>query len=87
MDTGPMDSHDILGIDAVPAERVALRKVATCAPLDLTPYVTMVNKTLANEVVDEFLQVYIGEQMDTPGNYTYEYDTHESWVSIGYDLQ
>ncbi len=49
MDTGQMDSHEILGIDA---ERVTLRKVATCAPLDLAPYTEEVNQTLAKSFTD-----------------------------------
>lgn len=86
MDTGQMDSHDMLGIDAVPSERVTLRKVATCAPLHLAPYVTLANKTLGDGAIDEFLQVDIGE-MSGAGNWTYEYDTHASYINIGYDLQ
>jgi hypothetical protein len=87
MDTGQMDSHDILGLDAVPAERVTLRKIATCAPLHLSPYATLVNRTLGDEETDEFLWVDIGEMSGADGNWTYQYDTHSSWMNIGYDLQ
>lgn len=87
MDTGPLDSHEILGIDAIPSERVTLRKVATCAPLHMSPYATLKNVTIGNGIVDEYLQVNIGEMSETNGNWTYEYDIHASFVNIGYDLQ
>lgn len=68
------------------AERVTLRKVATCAPLHLSPYATLVNQTLGDGATDEFLLVDIGK-MSEAGNWTFEYDTHSSWINIGYDLQ
>lgn len=83
-----MDSHYILGIDAVPSERVTLRKVATCAPLHIAPYAIIVNQTIgSSDIVDEYIQIDIGEMSEVVGNWTYEYDTHASWVNIGYDLQ
>jgi hypothetical protein len=84
MDTGPLDSHDILGIDSVPSERVTIRKVATCAPLHIAPYATLVNQTVGN-TIDEYAQVDIGPMSGE--NWTYEYDTHASLINIGYDLQ
>jgi hypothetical protein len=87
MDTGQMDSHDILGIDSIPSERVTLRKVATCSPLHIAPYATVVNQTFPNGITDEFIQVAIGEMSEVKGNWTYEYNVHASYVNLGYDLQ
>ena len=88
MDTGPLDSHEVLGIDAVPSDRVTLRKVATCAPLHLAPFATVANETIGtSDIVDEYIQVDIGPMSEVQGNWTYEYDTHASYINIGYDLQ
>jgi hypothetical protein len=46
MDTSALDSHDHLGLNPKPSERVTFRKVATCAPVTTKPYVTVVNHSL-----------------------------------------
>ncbi|KAF8855323.1 hypothetical protein BDZ45DRAFT_506545 [Acephala macrosclerotiorum] len=87
MDTGALDSHDILGIDAKPSERVTLRKVATCTPIRAQPYAVLANQTVAGgEMTDEYIQLNMGTAF--PGfNWTYEYNTHSYYVNEGYDLQ
>lgn len=88
MDTGPINSHDDLGIDAIPSERVTLRKVASCAPMHMKPYSTIQNITIGGgDYVDEFLQLNIGEFAGASGNWTFEYNLHASLVNIGYDIQ
>ncbi|PLB43270.1 hypothetical protein P170DRAFT_514532 [Aspergillus steynii IBT 23096] len=43
MDTGMLDSHVHLGLNAPPKDRIFYRKNATCAPLDLTNYTEILN--------------------------------------------
>jgi hypothetical protein len=88
MDTGPMDSNSVLGLNAPLSERITLRKLAVCAPLHLAPYVQILNKTIGDSsIVDEYIDVYIGGIQGTSENWTYEYNTHSALVSIGYDFQ
>ena len=90
MDTGPMDSHSTLGLNAKPSERVTVRKLATCAKVNGTTYGTTVNQTVRGET-DEFVQVLMGvtrlSNGDVAYNYTYKYNTHTSSVGVGYGLQ
>lgn len=86
MDTGPMDSHNILGLDSKASERVTVRKVSTCAPIDVRPYAQLVNKTFGG-VVEEYLQLFMGPVEGTSANWTFEYNTYEFLINIGYDFQ
>lgn len=46
MDTGPIDSHHVLGINVPKADRITYRNVATCSSLRTPPkYRTVWNKT------------------------------------------
>jgi hypothetical protein len=86
MDTGPLDSHSILGLNANPSERITLRKVATCAPIIANPYAVVVNQSVDGGLeVDQFIQVAMGPA-EGP-NFTYQYNTHAVFVQIGYDLE
>ncbi|KAE8443412.1 hypothetical protein EG329_001893 [Mollisiaceae sp. DMI_Dod_QoI] len=87
MDTGYLDSHDTLGIDAKPSERVALRKVVTCSPINTSPYAVFVNQSIeGGDMVDEYIQLGMGLAYEGY-NWTYEYNTHAYYVNEGYDLQ
>lgn len=85
MDTGLLDSHFVLGLNAKDSERVTVRKVSTCAPLHVSPYGNLSNQTLG-PYVDEFIQIYIGPIQGST-NWTYEYNKHSLYINIGYDLQ
>lgn len=85
MDTGLLNSHDDLGINAPKSERVAFRKVSTCAPLLMRPYARLENETV-NGATFEFLRLYLGTQ-DPPYNWTYEYNMKETSINIGYDVR
>lgn len=89
LDTGLLNSHEIFGLNAEESQRVNVRKIATCAPLHLTPYVTTVNKTVGQMWIDEFVQIYIGDLgAGLPGmNWTYEYNLHAAWSGFGYNLE
>jgi hypothetical protein len=74
MDTGPMDSHSTLGLNAKPSERVTVRKLATCAVVAAAPYKRLVNLTY-NTGSDVLDQVMMGPRLNPDGsnltNYTY----------------
>lgn len=86
MDTGPLDSHSILGLNANPSERITLRKVAACVPIIAYPYAVVVNQSVDGGLeVDRFIQVAMGPVPGT--NFTYEYDTHAISALTGYVLE
>ncbi|KAH6679397.1 hypothetical protein B0J14DRAFT_686453 [Halenospora varia] len=97
MDTGYLDSHKIFGLNAVPEERVVVRKKTTCSPLRLRNWVAAVNTTLgdpSDPVTDPFIQVYIGgvNENDPANaviarNYTYRWNAHNVFMERGYELQ
>jgi hypothetical protein len=94
MDTGYLDSHEIFGLNAVPEERVAVRKKTTCSPLRLRNWVDAVNTTLgdpSDPVTDPFIQVYIGGFSENDPalarNYTYRWNGHNVFMERGYDIQ
>ncbi|KAE9377655.1 hypothetical protein N431DRAFT_302583, partial [Stipitochalara longipes BDJ] len=86
MDTGLLDSHDHLGINARGSERIAVRKVATCAPVHVTPYVVIFNETFGDGNVDTLANVQLGDIGDGTGT-TWTYDLHLQFMNIGYELQ
>lgn len=87
MDTGPLDSHRILGIDAPPSDRISVRKVATCAPLGLSPYTKTENLTMYDGTKDKYLHFFLGPLNNSDTNWTVEYNTHASEVGLGYNLE
>jgi hypothetical protein len=87
MDTGPLDSHHVLGLNAKSSERVTARKVVTCAPVHIAPYANFVNITFPDGRTDNFGQLYLGAPGTNTTNVTYEYDFHAQYIDLGYDLQ
>ena len=86
LDTGLIDSHATLGINARHADRLQYRKVTTCAVLRTVPYQTMYNTTDGSEV-----QQMVGYSYgNIPGmglnNYTYEYNINDVVGNNGYAL-
>lgn len=88
MDTGPIDSHAVLGINAPEHERVTYRKVTTCSPVHLRGHVQDWNNTDkgAGTYGETFQQFYLGPIVDV-SNFTYEYSEHSYYDSIGYTLK
>lgn len=89
--TGPLDSHEVLGLNAPVSERVTIRKATTYAPVKVGDYAKYVNKTvvealgIAGTVKDLCIQLSVGS-MKGVQNFTYAYNTHASVTGIGYDL-
>lgn len=88
MDTGPIDSHFGLGINAPRADRVTFRKKTTCAPLNSTDVGRIENVTIADTAVadDQFYRYYYGP-LEGLSNFTYEYYPRAVFANVGYGLK
>ena len=77
MDTGLIDSHDDLGINAPRIHRVQYRKVTTCSPIQTKDYRTEVNDTDINSPTfnDTLVRYFYGDAV-VDANYTYQYNKH-----------
>ena len=86
MDTGLIDSHDDLGVNAPKMHRVKYRKVTTCSPLQTKDYRTEVNDTDINSPTfnDTLVRYFYGDA--TGANYTYQYDKRSLQNDDGYTL-
>jgi hypothetical protein len=80
MDTGLLDSHADLGINAPPQNRVSFRRVTTCAPLHATPWGTFQNDS------NDGLVIYINAGPNPPWNYTFSYNHRAGSDGFGYAL-
>ena len=86
MDTGPMDSHTVLGLNAHASNRVTLRKVATCAPIHTKPFAELVNFTYDTAGdQDQYIQYNLGPIINST-TYTYSYNVHTALTNVGYNL-
>ncbi|KAK5113614.1 hypothetical protein LTR85_010843 [Meristemomyces frigidus] len=90
MDTGLMDSNDALGLNGPESERVAYRKVTTCAPIHTGQnYGLGTLKTGAGEFEDPVIYLYMGPMVNDGvvlTNYTFLYDEHTLVDNDGYQL-
>ena len=88
IDTGLIDSHKHLGINARSKNRVSFRKVVTCAPVNYDGYVSEVPDNTTNGY--DFIQYNLGPVGDiTTGivsNYTISYSSHTPNDHIGYTV-
>ncbi|KAK2808658.1 hypothetical protein FQN50_004522 [Emmonsiellopsis sp. PD_5] len=93
MDTGPLESHQILGINARPADRVTIRMRTTCAPLKTEGYTTMIQGkgvigALPNDNIIKYNYGPITSATtdEITQNHTFEYNTHTYQDKIGYTV-
>ena len=88
MDTGPIDSHQVLGINAPPTDRITYRKVTTCSPIKTKGYATEWNNTDkgALNYGDTSERLNYGPMPDVGINYTFEYNEHTASLMTGYQL-
>lgn len=90
MDTGLLDSHDTLGINAPPQNRVQYRKVTTCAPLTHKGFVGVYNSTGApseeGSSGDFIFQFLYGPTYNGTRNSTLDYNTRAAVALGGYSL-
>ncbi|KAG9238377.1 hypothetical protein BJ875DRAFT_513005 [Amylocarpus encephaloides] len=94
LDTGYIDSHGSLGLNAEISDRVFMRQLATCAPIGLIDYTSIVEDTLGFENVP-YLRISIGSMVYNSSsydsswntNYTFDWNTQTVYTRRGYDLQ
>jgi hypothetical protein len=80
MDTGLLDSHADLGINAPPQHRILFRRMTTCAPIHATQWATSQNESQVG------LVTYINAGPNPPWNYTFSYAHHAGIDGFGYNL-
>ncbi|KAJ9651305.1 hypothetical protein H2198_009399 [Neophaeococcomyces mojaviensis] len=85
LDTGDIDSHNNLGINASPGDRLKYRRITTCAVLNSTSYVQGWNGTLTNSVgprpAPETAYAYYGPSLNTKTDFTYSYSNYASFFT------
>ena len=86
MDTGLIDTHESIGINARKEERAQYRKVTTCAPIQTKDYGRAINDTKIDSPTkgDTLIQYFYGNSEDL--NHTYQYNTHSLVEEHGYEL-
>ncbi|KAL8682670.1 MAG: hypothetical protein Q9186_001266 [Xanthomendoza sp. 1 TL-2023] len=85
MDSGLLDSHSALGINAPGSDRLQYRKIRTCSPIHFSTYVEEVNHTNQNTDGDRRFNIMLGEVLGVT-NYTLQYNLHSLADGIGYAL-
>lgn len=87
MDSGLLDSHSDIGINARESGRVQYRKVTTCSPIHFSSYVRDFNDTDPDHLAygDRLFDIMLG---GAPGitDYTLRYNMHTKVDNIGYAL-
>lgn len=82
MSTPPLDSHEMLGINASPKDRVTIQINATCSPIGTGEYV--VNSVINNATAVSF---FLGPILNNTVNTTYQYSYHVKVADVGYKLE
>ncbi|KIW71682.1 hypothetical protein PV04_03820 [Phialophora macrospora] len=83
LDTGYIDSHDDLGINAKPEDRIRYRRVTTCTVLNDTNYITGWNGMIANAsspgASPDTAYANFGPSIYKNTNWTYSYSNFASF--------
>src|SRR5437763_13064761 len=84
MDTGLVDSHLDLGVNARPEYRIKYRRVTTCALIYVNRWVRVGNDSIAGGAV--YIDAGPFRGYDITLNYTFYYPLHTGRDRIGYQL-
>lgn len=79
--TGSIDSHEDLGINAKPADRISLQTSATCSPVH---YKDLVKPALFGNYT--FLEFFMGPIPNIGQNFTWDYNVLTGGTSVTYQL-
>ncbi|ETS75787.1 hypothetical protein PFICI_12731 [Pestalotiopsis fici W106-1] len=86
LDTGPINTNDVLGLNAPEGERSSYRSVLSCAPIVTDGYATQRNTSNGNFVQYNYGQLRMGSlENQTMVNYTLETNDLESQYSRSRD--
>ena len=85
MTTNPLDSHDMLGINADPEDRVTLQKHVTCAQVRAGDLVN-IRHVDKNETAFTLLEYHLGPNFAGKTDYTYHYNTVGQYTDATYIL-
>ncbi|KAL8725056.1 MAG: hypothetical protein Q9166_007587 [cf. Caloplaca sp. 2 TL-2023] len=86
MDSGLIDSHETLGINAKTSDRVQYRKVTTCSILRTKEYAYEFNSTGSGTEVLQLIRYNYAMRVDDNKNYTFLYNTDDVVGNNGYAL-
>lgn len=91
MDSGPINSHTDLGINAPKKDRITYQKITTCSPIHGTPFAKIVNANETDEAdlypPDTVLQRYfLGPIHGFNETWTFEYNTWAPLDGFGYQI-
>ena len=92
LDSGLVDSHADLGINAPPKNRVAYQKVTTCSPIHSTRFAQIVSANATDEASfwppdTQLQQFYFGPIKEVNASYTFEYSDWAPLDGFSYDLK
>jgi hypothetical protein len=92
LDSGLIDSHIGLGINAPPKNRVTYQKITTCSPIHSTQFARIVWANTTDEAdywppETQLQQFYFGPIEGTNVSYTFEYSDWAPLDGFGYDLE
>ncbi|KAM7218680.1 hypothetical protein V8F06_005999 [Rhypophila decipiens] len=83
LDTGLLDSHEHVGLNAKPEHRVLWRKTLHCAPLVTEGYKSLYNQSVDDKPPKPMVRYHYGKwaalSPDSADNYTYEYVDDPLW--------
>jgi len=89
LDTGPLDSHEIFGLDAPKTRRITYRKVTSCAPIAVDNWGKLESRNVTIDGIvsqDPVLNYYCGPFLGAQ-DYTYQWPLHTAVDNVGYQLQ
>ena len=88
MDSGRLDSHTALGINAPRSDRVEYRKVTTCSPIHSIGHTVIFNETNTELVrYGDTLVNYMFGEVSGIQPYTFQYNLHALVENYGYVLR
>jgi hypothetical protein len=92
LDSGPINSHTDLGINAPPSNRITYQKLTTCSPVHSSPFAHIVWANETDEAADwppdtRLQQFYFGPITNANFSYTFEYSEWAPEDGFGYDIE
>jgi hypothetical protein len=87
LDTGYIDSHHDLGINAPSKDRIFYRRVTKCAIIDPKVVGNFTTETYTNRTAFPVFEYFFGQNAASEKPFTFDYDSYLSISNVGYDLR